>query len=73
MDSLASLLERYEEETAFLRRIAVPEEDRRLFTSTPWQGGHRFFRAKNVVCLEVARRLRDRLRAQQPKEPNRAA
>ena len=32
------------------------EEDRHLFTTAQWDGGFRWFRAKNVVCLEQYRR-----------------
>jgi hypothetical protein len=41
-----------EEDEAFLRRIIFPEEDRNLFTSTPWRGGYRWFRSPNVVPIE---------------------
>jgi hypothetical protein len=43
------------EDEAFLRRIIFPEEDRHLFTSTPWRGGYRWFRSPNVVPIEQAR------------------
>jgi hypothetical protein len=41
----------------FLRALVFPEEDRRLFTSAPWRGEYRWFRATNVVCLELYRRV----------------
>ena len=41
-----------EDDEAFLRRIIFPEEDRHLFTSTPWRGGYRWFRSENIVCIE---------------------
>lgn len=44
------------EDEAFFRSIVVPEEDRRLFTSAPWRGEFRWFRAPNVVPLEKYRR-----------------
>jgi hypothetical protein len=36
----------------FLRTVIFPEEERRLFTTTPWSGGYRWFKASNVVCLD---------------------
>jgi hypothetical protein len=36
----------------FMREIAPPEEDRRQFTSAPWGGGYRWYRAPNVICIE---------------------
>ena len=45
-----------EDDEAFLRRIIFPEEDRHLFTSTPWRGGYRWFRSENIVCIEHYRR-----------------
>ena len=35
-----------------LRTWTWPEEDRHLFTAAPWDGGFRWFKADNVVCLE---------------------
>jgi hypothetical protein len=35
-----------------LRDLIFPEEDRHLFTTTPWQGGYRWFRSPNVVPIE---------------------
>ena len=43
---------------AFLRKVIFPEEDRHHFTTVAWQGGFRWFRSPNVVCLEKARRIR---------------
>jgi hypothetical protein len=40
----------------WLRQWTVPEEDRHEYTSTPWAGGYRWFRAANIVCLETWRR-----------------
>jgi len=39
----------------FLQRFTWPEEDRRLYTSAPWDGGYRWFRSSNVVCIEKYR------------------
>jgi hypothetical protein len=44
-----------EEDEAFLRRIIFPEEDRHLFTATPWRGEYRWFRSPNVVPIEKYR------------------
>jgi hypothetical protein len=46
------------DEETFVRHLTVPEEDRHLFTSIPWDGGFRWFRSSNVVCLEQFRRMR---------------
>lgn len=48
-----------DEDEAFLRRMIFPEEDRHLFTATPWRGGYRWFRSENVVCIEHYRRETD--------------
>jgi hypothetical protein len=60
MHALKPNRESEEDDEAFLRRLIFPEEDRHLFTTAPWRGGYRWFRAEadNVVCLEKARRLR---------------
>jgi hypothetical protein len=49
-----------EDDEAFLRRIIFPEEDRHLFTTTPWRGGFRWFRSQNVVPVEQWRRRHER-------------
>jgi hypothetical protein len=41
-----------EADETFMRAITPPEEDRHLFTSAPWDGGYRWFRSGNVICLE---------------------
>ena len=46
----------WDEDEAFLRRLIFPEEERHLFTTTPWCGGYRWFRTPNIVCLEKYRR-----------------
>jgi hypothetical protein len=44
-------IEEDEEDEAFLRRLVLPEEDRRRLSPTmPWTGGWRWFRSPNVVC-----------------------
>ena len=42
-------------EEAFMRTVVFPEEDRRLFTTAPWDGGYRWFRSVNIVPLEKYR------------------
>jgi hypothetical protein len=36
----------------FLRTYTWCEEDRHKYTSAPWDGGFRWFRSPNVVCIE---------------------
>jgi hypothetical protein len=43
---------------AFLRAWTIPEEDRPKYTSQPWSGEYRWFRASNILCLEQHRRAR---------------
>jgi hypothetical protein len=45
----------------WLRNWTVPEEDRSKYTSEPWRGEARWFRAPNVVCLDLWRRQNGRL------------
>ena len=40
-----------------LREWMFPEEDRAMYTTAPWTGGFRWFRARNVVCLEQWRKI----------------
>jgi hypothetical protein len=50
-------IEEDEEDEAFLRRLVLPEEDRRrLYPTMPWTGGWRWFRSANIVCIEQWRR-----------------
>ena len=37
------------------QQLTFPEEDRHLHTSAPWDGGYRWFRSPNVICLEKYR------------------
>jgi hypothetical protein len=55
---ISEALAEYEEEHEFARSILLPEEDRRILSPIPWQGGYRWFRSPNVICLEKARRLK---------------
>jgi hypothetical protein len=48
----------------FWQKLSWPEEDRYKFTSAPWDGGRRWFRSENVVCLEMYRRKRAREQGQ---------
>ena len=58
MSTIREALARYEDEHTFARQIIMPEEDRRVFMpNAPSQGGYRWFRSPNVVCLEKYRRL----------------
>jgi hypothetical protein len=41
----------------FLPRVVFPEEDRHRFTTAPWRGEFRWFRAANVVPIEYWRRV----------------
>jgi hypothetical protein len=43
------------EEEESLRRYILSEEDRATLTSEKWNGGYRWFRAANVICLEHCR------------------
>jgi len=58
MGTFAEAMALYEEEHEFARSILLPEEDRQILSPIPWQGGYRWFRSPNVICLEKARRLR---------------
>jgi hypothetical protein len=44
------------EEEESLRRYILSEEDRATLTGERWNGGYRWFRSENVVCLEHYRR-----------------
>jgi hypothetical protein len=58
MGTIAKAIAQYDEEHAFARQLTIPEEDRAKYTSMKWQGGYRWFRSPNVICLEKARRLK---------------
>ncbi len=57
----------------FLRSITPPEEDRRRYTSAPWSGGFRWFRAPNIIPLEQYRRRRLEFDRTRPDDPDPAA
>jgi len=44
------------EEEQSLRRYILSEEDRATLTGEIWNGGYRWFRSANVICLEHYRR-----------------
>ena len=52
------LLNKYEEERSFMRKLVLPQDDSRRLTE--WHGGYRWFSSPNVVCIEKARLVRDR-------------
>jgi hypothetical protein len=56
--TIREALAAYDQEHAFARLILLPEEDRARLTAARWEGGYRWFRTTNVICLEKARRLR---------------
>jgi len=66
MGTIVEALVRYEDEHEFARQILMPEEDRLALTSMPWQGGYRWFRSPNIICLEKYRRLRAQGRVGHP-------
>jgi hypothetical protein len=51
-------LDAFDREYDFVRKILLPEEDRARLTGARWEGGYRWFRSPNVICLEKARRLK---------------
>jgi len=51
------VVRRYSREDESFQQVAFPEEDRHLFTTTPWSGGFRWFRSPNVVPIEYWQRL----------------
>jgi hypothetical protein len=54
------LIKRYsKKEEQFFREMMFPEEERQRYTTKPWDGGFRWFRARNVICLEHYRRKSD--------------
>jgi hypothetical protein len=58
MRTITEAIAEYDKEHAFARRLTLPEEDRAQYTSARWEGGYRWFRSPNVVCLEKYRRLK---------------
>jgi hypothetical protein len=56
---IADALAEYEAEHEFARSVTLPVEDRaKYMPQAKWEGGYRWFRSPNVVCLEKARRLK---------------
>jgi hypothetical protein len=58
MGTISNAIARYDDEHSFARSITLPEEDCAKYTSARWEGGYRWFRSLNIVCLEKARRVR---------------
>jgi hypothetical protein len=58
MGTIAKAIAQYDDEHAFARQLTIPEEDRARFMSVGWEGGYRWFRSPNVICLEKYRHLR---------------
>jgi hypothetical protein len=58
MGSISTVIAKYDEEHAFARQLFLLEEERVKYTSVEWDGGYRWFRSPNVVCLEKYRRLK---------------
>jgi hypothetical protein len=57
-NSIQVALDAYDAEYVFARQVLLPEEDRAKLTAIRWDGGYRWFRSPNVVCLEKARKLK---------------
>lgn len=54
---LVHLRDNNNDDSTFWRKLILPEEDRRrLLPDMTWNGGYRWFRSENVVCLEHFRR-----------------
>jgi hypothetical protein len=60
----AEMIPAKDDDDEFFRALIFPEEDRALFTTAKWNGGHRWFRSPNVVCIEK------HPRPTQPSRPN---
>jgi|GEM_PF-791636 hypothetical protein len=52
-------LAEYEARHEFARLVTLPVEDRvKYMPRAKWEGGYRWFRADNVICLEKIRQLK---------------
>jgi hypothetical protein len=58
MGLISVAIAKYGEEHAFARQLFLPEEGRAKYTTVEWDGGYRWFRSPNVICLEKYRRLK---------------
>jgi hypothetical protein len=58
MVSISTAIAKYDEEHAFARQLFLPEEEREKYPAVKWDGGYRWFRSPNVICLEKYRRLK---------------
>ena len=65
-NGLSEALAQYEAEHAFQRQVLLPVEDRLwLMPQTKWQGGYRWFRSANVICLEKLRLIKAKVYSDQ--------
>ena len=55
---IQTAIDAYDREHAFARLVLPSEEDRVKLAGLRWEGGYRWFRAPNVICLEKVRQLR---------------
>ena len=62
MGTIQEAIAQYDEKHSFAQQLTIPEEDRAKYTSAKWAGGFRWFRSRNVVCLEKYRLLARRQR-----------
>jgi hypothetical protein len=46
-------------EEEVMRDLVFPEEERARWTTAKWDGGYRWFKSPNVICLEKARKARE--------------
>ena len=58
MGTISDAIARYDDEHAFARQLTLPEEDRVKYMSAKWDGGYRWFRSVNIICLEKYRRIK---------------
>jgi hypothetical protein len=67
--SLAERIRRHEAENAWQHEWCVAEEDMPKLAVWGWRPGtrSRVFRSRNVIPIELARRLRDQMRAHEGK------
>jgi hypothetical protein len=53
-------------EEEIMRDLVFPEEERAQWTAAKWDGGFRWFKSPNVICLERARKAREAKRLTLP-------
>lgn len=54
--SLTDLLHEYELKHALMRKLVLPQDDRRR---SQWCGGYRWFSDERIICLEKVRLVRN--------------